>query len=59
MQGRAKIPEDDLTTVLTTTPLFSTNASYGAFGGLDHDVANNKNPTAVDDVGGTTPSPLT
>jgi hypothetical protein len=32
--GRAKIPEDDPTTILTTTPPFGANSSCGAFGGL-------------------------
>jgi hypothetical protein len=33
--GRAKIPEDDLTTTFTITTPFGPNASYGVSGGLE------------------------
>jgi hypothetical protein len=54
--GRAKIPEDDPTTILTTTPPFELRSIWRP---RNHDIANNENPAAVDDAGGTTPLPLT
>jgi hypothetical protein len=56
--GRAKIPEDDLTTIPTITLPFGTNASCGAFNGLEpRHRQYPKNPLAVDVAGGTTPHP--